>query len=264
MSVPGYQEFEFDLPGALLKRLVEIFDGMSPVMLSAASLAIIPEEQGVYELFLDTGGVKKLVYIGKTDAEAGLLKRLTRHAKKIQNRSGLNPATVHFKAVRVFVFTAVDLETDLIKEAGGTKKVSWNGSGFGSNDVGIERDTTKYKADHFDTLYPIDSTLSLGFPLPTTATAADILKILKAKLPYTLRFESIAPKSRQPHADLPATAVTLDPKKHNTPETVLRAVVSQLPKGWHVTKLPSHIIMYKNDKRSFPNGKLIGKSPGTP
>ena len=74
----------------------------------------------------------------------------------------------------------------------------------------------------------------------------------------------IAPKSRQPHTDLPATAVTLDPKKHNTPETVLRAVVSHLPKGWHVTKLPSHIIMYKNDKRTFPNGKLIGKSPGTP
>lgn len=34
--------------------------------------------------------------------------------------------------------------------------------------------------------------------------------------------------------------VTLDPKLHNTPETVLRGIVAQLTKGWYVTKLPSH------------------------
>jgi cytochrome c-type biogenesis protein CcmH len=57
--------------------------------------------------------------------------------------------------------------------------------------------------------------------------------------------------------------LTLGSKVKTTPEHVLRAVVAQLPKGWHVTLLPSHVIMYKNNKRKFPSGRLIGKSPGT-
>jgi hypothetical protein len=56
--------------------------------------------------------------------------------------------------------------------------------------------------------------------------------------------------------------LTIGSKVKTTPEHVLRAVVAQLPKGWHVTLLPSHVIMYKNDKRKFPSGRLIGKSPG--
>ena len=75
------------------------------MQLDATNLAPIPEEQGIYELFLDDGSGPRLVYVGKTDAEAGLLSRLTRHSKKIQHRIGLTPASVLFKAVRVFVFT---------------------------------------------------------------------------------------------------------------------------------------------------------------
>src|SRR5262245_61399412 len=133
--IPGYFEFEFDLPGALLAHLINILDGMKSAPLTDSSLTAIPEEQGVYQLFLN----HQLVYVGKTDAEAGLFNRLKRHLGKVQHRIGLNSALVSYKAVRIFVFTPVDLETQLIKHYGGIKAVTWNGSGFGSNDPGRKR-----------------------------------------------------------------------------------------------------------------------------
>ena len=116
----GYVEFEFDLPSALLTRLVGVLGEMEAAPLTAQFLREIPEEQGVYQLFLNN----QLVYIGKTDSEAGLAKRLARHRLKIQHRVGLIPEQVAFKAVRIYVFTAIDLETQLIRHYGGQAAVS--------------------------------------------------------------------------------------------------------------------------------------------
>ncbi|MGO8737434.1 GIY-YIG nuclease family protein [Rhodoblastus sp.] len=256
----GYTEFEFDLPGALLARLVTMLDTLPAAQLAAGVVNEIPDEQGVYQLFLDGPAGKELVYIGKTDAAAGLQMRLSRHAEKIQQRVGLNPARVFFKAVRIYVFTAVDLETQLIGHYGGVQKVSWNGSGFGSNDPGRERDTTKYKPDHFDAMYPIDISRPLAFSLPTKASAAEILRTLKSNLPFLIRFEVVKQGSRTAHAELEGTTVTLDPRKPMTAESVLAQTIPQLPPGWHVTKLPSHVIIYKNDDRKFPSGTTIARS----
>jgi hypothetical protein len=88
--IPGYIDFEFDLPGALLARLVQILDDLTPVPLRAQFVDVIPDAQGVYQLFLDG----TLVYIGKTDAESGLRQRLDRHRLKIQHRKGLGPNQV--------------------------------------------------------------------------------------------------------------------------------------------------------------------------
>jgi hypothetical protein len=256
----GYSEFEFDLPEALLKRLVEEFQNLAAAPLNTSVVQAIPNEQGVYQILLETDTAQELVYIGKTDAEAGLQARLRRHAKKIQNRRNLDPAKVHFKAIRVYVFTAIDLETQLIAHYGGVQEVRWNGSGFGSNDPGKERDTTTYKPEHFDTQYPIDTTRPVSFSVPHTGTAAAILKTLKDNLPYIIRYES-KPKSKQPHADLVATPVNIGGTQPWTPEGIIREVVLQLPTGWHATKLPSCIIMYKNDTRKFPSGQTIANSP---
>ena len=81
--IAGYVEFEFDLPEALLARLVHVFADVTAAPLLPSIVAGIPEEQGVYQLFLDSGGVHDLVYIGKTDAASGLRDRLSRHAAKI-------------------------------------------------------------------------------------------------------------------------------------------------------------------------------------
>lgn len=258
--IAGYTDWEFNLPEALLERLILKFAELSPAPLIDANVAAIPEEQGIYQLFLIRNDQPELVYVGKTDAEAGLHVRLARHSEKIQNRLNLDPSRVMFKAVRVYVFTAVDLETQLINHYGGTKKVNWNGSGFGSNDPGRERDTTTYKVDHFDTQFPIDIHRPLSFAVPTKASAAEILRVLKRGLPYLIRFETLNRNSRTPHADLEATQVSLDPLLPMTPENVIAQTVRQLPVGWHATLLPSHVIIYKDDNRKFPSGRRIAES----
>lgn len=250
----GFVEFEFDLPEALLQRLVGVFAGMSAAPLEAGVVAGIPDAQGVYQLFLDG----QLSYIGKTDAEAGLRKRLTRHAAKIQHRIGLDPARVSFRAVRVFVFTAVDLETQLIKHY---KVDTWNGSGFGSNDPGRERDTTTYKPEHFDALYPIDIDRILpDLPLPEEGTAAAYFTLLRTQIPYTFRAQSAGPRTRKPHDDL-GLSVKFPAGTPVTTRNVIATIVRQLPAGWQAIRLPSHVILYK-DNKNYPGGEVLAVSQG--
>ena len=253
----GYVDFEFDLPGALLARLIDVLDDMQGAALVPDFVSSIPDAQGVYQLFLD----EELVYIGKTDAEAGLRKRLERHASKTQHRGQLEPSRVSFKAVRIYVFTAVDLESQLIAHYGGYSAVRWNGSGFGSNDPGRERDTTTYKAGHFDALYPIDIDRELSLPLSEEMKAADVLAALKAELPYVFRYQGASPRSRKPHADLEEANVSLTDIGAVTARGIIEHVVRHLPPGWQATRLPSHIILYKED-RAYPQGTVIARSNG--
>lgn len=264
MSEPnGYTEFEFDLPGALLAKLIDVFDGLEPASMTETALSQIPDAQGVYQLLHNQSAHSDLVYIGKTDMAAGLRKRLMRHARKLEHRVGLSRNDVFFKAVRVYVFTAVDLETQLIEHYGGVSKVSWNGSGFGSNDPGRERDTTRYKPDHFDARYPIETRLPLDLDLPASAMAAEILRRLKRALPYLLRFELAGASRSKAHEDLETTRILIDPTSPLTAESIIAQVVRQLPAGWRATALPSHTIMYKNDARKFPSGREIARSRDT-
>jgi hypothetical protein len=251
----GYVEFEFDLPEALLTKLIEIFAALPSAQLTGENIEPIPEAQGVYQLFLNG----KLVYVGKTDAEAGLRKRLFRHYGKIQHRRNLDPGSVSFKAVRVYVFTAVDLEAQLIKHYNATAPVEWNLSGFGSNDPGRRRDMTRYKDGHFDLSYPIDIDLPMDFVIGDNQKAADILFDLKQRLPYTFRFESAPDSARKPHPDL-KEAITIEPLAPMTVRSVITAVLRQLPPGWQATKLPSTLILYK-EQQNYPQGEVIARSP---
>jgi hypothetical protein len=251
--IAGYREFEFDLPDALLKNLVSILDKIQKVPLREAEVGMIPDEQGVYQLFLDD----EPVYVGKTDADAGLLKRLTRHSKKILHRNGLDPARVSFKAVRIFVFTAVDLETDLIKHYGGTKGLAWNGSGFGSNDPGRERDTTNNKPENFDFQFPIDIDRALTLTLPASGTAAAMLGLLRDQLPYTIRAQRPG-RSRKLHDDLETTTISGLATLTTTRE-IVKHITTQLPAGWQATKLLGYIILYKETK-TYPQSEIISTS----
>lgn len=237
----GYVEFEFELTQALLERLVEVFDGLTAAPLKQGIVDRVRDKQGVYQLFFDG----TLVYIGKTDGEAGIRTRLGRHAKKILHRKRLDPARVGFKAVRLFVFTVVDLEKQLIAHYGGVKKVAWNGSGFGSNDPGRERDTTKIKEGNFDAVYPINIDRALDVRFKTSMRAADALARLKDALPYVLRYQKVGGK---PHEDLADTTVTIR-KEHHTTRRLITSITRQLPKGWQATALKSHVILYKENEK---------------
>ncbi len=248
----AYVEFEFDLSDALLTRLVQLLDGMEPTALTAGNVASIPEGQGVYQLFHNGG----LVYIGKTDSEAGLPQRLRRHVRSIQNRQNLDVAEISFNAVRIFVFTAMDLETLLIRSYG---RPGWNNSGFGSNDPGRNRDRTRLRPEGFDARYPINVDRELDFALPAGGAAATVLAALKESLPYVFRFE-LDGRSRRPHPDLANAQVALT-NGQQTVRAVLESVLATLPPGWQATALPSRVIIYREDYTyELEGGRIIARS----
>lgn len=255
--IEGFKEFEFDLPDALLTRLVSILDGMDGAALTPEIVVDIPEAQGVYQLLLDG----QVVYIGKTDSDSGLKKRLERHAFTIDHRSNLSTDKVKFKAVRIFVFTAMDLESQLIRHYGRIAPVQWNNSGFGSNDPGRNRDHTDLKPAGFDALYPIDVERPVALKIDGhQASAAAVLSSLARQLPYTLRVEAAEKPKRAPHLDIQQAQVDLAGVQWTTRGIIL-AVLKSLPAGWQATILAGRIILYK-ETHDYKWGTIIGRSDG--
>ena len=253
--IAGFREFEFDLPEALLTSLIDAFDHMGGATLSREHLAEVPEAQGVYQLLVQN----EIVYIGKTDSEAGLKKRLVRHALTIQHRSNLDVRHVSFKAVRVFVFTAMDLETQLIRHYRGKSSIIWNNSGFGSNDPGRQRDWTAAKPTSFDVLYPIDLDQQINLNLPDRAHAIDVLQALRRELPYTLRIEGPRGKRFALHADFDGLMIERS-SGYTTVREVLTEIVAALPNGWQATALAGRVILYKERVDNYPSGRIIARS----
>jgi len=252
----GYVEFEFDLPSALLDSLVSVFANMESASLTPEHTALVADEQGVYQLLLDG----KVVYVGKTDADTGLRGRLRKHSWTIQHRLNLKPSDVQFKAARVFVFTAMDLEKLLIRHYEKTSgDVWWNSSGFGSNDPGRNRDKTELKQNGFDAQYPIDLDYPVEIATDGGVPAPRVLDSLREQLPYTLRSQSKSKGSRKPHSELDAAIVPPFVVKPSTTREVILSVLSVLPGGWQATMLPGRIILYKEEEH-YNAGVVIGRS----
>jgi hypothetical protein len=260
----GFAEFEFDLAGALLSQVVNVLDNMESELLTTALVAEIPSEaQGVYQLFLDD----QMVYIGKTDAEAGLSARLQRHAKKILHRRNFGKKKVSFRAVRISVFAAMDLETQLIKHYKGKGQllVAWNNSGFGANDPGRNRETTNKHPLGFDSTYPIDIDIPLGIKRGSHPVSEVLIK-LKDMLPYCLRYEVEGKAGGQafrtsPHADQIKSVVSIS-KAKMTAREIITEIVRALPSGWQATAFVSHIILYK-ESVTYTHGDILATSTTT-
>ena len=252
--IAGFRAFEFNLPEALLASLVVAFDVMESASLLVDNVALLPDEQGVYQLLYGD----RIVYIGKTDAEAGLRNRLSRHAWTIQHRVGLDPNLVTFKALRVFVFTAIDLETQLIRHYGSPSKVAWNNSGFGSNDPGRQRDTTKIKPGGFDDQFPIDLDREITLAdVQSEMSVFDVLSLLRNRVPYIVRWETDPLNPRKAHPDLDVkinlrTAVT-------TARALFENIVAVLTPGWQATRLPGRVILYR-ENHDYSAGAVIARS----
>ena len=250
-----YGSFEFELLPPLVDQLVTFINTLHSAPLIPANLTgIDANAQGVYLLYHNG----TLVYIGKTDAESGLRRRLERHCRNIMHRVGLTPDNVTFKAVRVAVFTAMDIETALIRRDD-LGPHPWNGSGFGANDPGRERDTTKVTPGNFDFDFPIDVDVCLApMEQPPPPTAVDVLNHLRNQLPYTFRVER--PHNRF-HPDLLGANVTL-PRRAATTRHYISAVIGALPPGWQFTRLAGRLILYK-ESRAYPSAVEIWRSPGS-
>ncbi|MNV29433.1 hypothetical protein D3C71_1206600 [compost metagenome] len=247
-----FKVLEFDLHQALVRDLVALLDEMEPANLNHGNASSVVDGQGVYQLFLRD----ELVYVGKTDLEAGLRRRLLRHCEKIRSRLNLAPDDVSFKAVQIYVFTAMDLEGALIKHYKRVQgKLAWNLSGFGSNDPGKERDNSKLKRTHFDSCYPIDLGLDVNIQSNQKLSVASVLRSLKDQLPYTIRFECVPAKSKKPHPDLINTPIHLESGSLSV-RSVLTTVSSALGPNWQITTFPGYITIYREHK-NYDHGKII-------
>lgn len=240
----GYGEFELDIPLAMKGQLPEFFAKLEIVALTKENVAKIPKNaQGAYLLFVNDD----LVYVGKTDAKAGFQNRLGRHAKTIQHRKNLNPEEIGFKAGRILVFSTSALETMLIDEY--TKRNGepprWNNSGFGSNDPGRERETTR--PSDFDSRYPVDIDREIDFLEPGPANINDLLQKLRSMLPYTFRYEvdagHIADSSHAKglEVEVPSSNVTM--------RFLLQEVLNALEENWQATVLPNRVILYRENRK---------------
>ncbi|HAP26691.1 MAG TPA: hypothetical protein DCR74_13960 [Achromobacter sp.] len=252
----GYSEFEFDLPGALRTELIHQFDSVDAGLLLPEVVREVADVQGVYQLFHGD----ELVYVGKTDAEAGLRTRLMRHAKKILHRPTLT-GSVRFKAIRIMVFTAMDLETQLIKHYKAVHgSVLWNGSGFGANDPGRKREKTNRRPEGFDDSHPINIDIVGEFVAPGETTVDAAVFALKLSLPYTLRYETLRDARgramrTQPHLEMRVAVVEIPPP----PQTVrdLMGVIQRaLGPNWQATVFASHLILYK-ESETYDYGTII-------
>jgi hypothetical protein len=254
--IHGYADFELNLMRAILDQMVPLFGEIRPAPLNRNAVNRLPNQQGVYQL-IHNGDVK---YIGKTDAGSGLRSRLSRHIKKFEHRDRISPEEVSFRAMRVLVFTAVDVETQLRE----CFRPEWNNSGFGSNDPGRERETTNKPEQGFDAQYPIDIDIDLDLDslgiLEGCTSVHELLWKLKEALPYTFRYETNHPGSPQPYRQFPhqdyLDARMCIKERQVTARELLRRIVEALPSGWQATKFVSHVILYK-EHRVYQFGNVI-------
>jgi hypothetical protein len=162
-------------------------------------LSLPADVQGVYTLFFNG----KAVYVGKTDADAGFRHRLGRHFNNVSHRVGLRPREVSFKAVRVMVFTVVNVESALLRHYAGVhgagSSLEWQNLGFGSNDPGQNREGQAPAA--FDVQYPVDIDVQLPWVVPSTfENLLELLLLVKSTLPYDFRFGTdLLPNGRGVH-----------------------------------------------------------------
>ena len=245
----GYVEYEIDVEKVLRDELPGVVDRAEIAPLTLEAIATIPERaKGAYVLF--ENGIP--VYAGKTDTRHGFRSRLARHHHTIQDRIGLDPATIGFKAVRIMVFSNFDVEAILIDELRrkDANALRWNFSGFGSNDPGHNRETQE--PAEFDKERPVDIDKPLEFlSRDTMMGTLDLLVAIKDGLPYLFRYETDAndrgraKRHTVGHVDQREAAPITLPAEPITMREALRLALRTLPNEWRATIFPDRVILYR-------------------
>ncbi|MFM1990204.1 MAG: hypothetical protein RJA99_3161 [Pseudomonadota bacterium] len=256
----GYREFELDLNRVITERLPLEFDKVSRALLHPQRVQSLPEDvQGVYTLFHKG----KAVYVGKTDADAGFRNRLGRHFNNISHRVGLRPRDVSFKAVRVMVFTVVNVESALLRHYAGVhgagSSLAWQNLGFGSNDPGQNREGQAPAA--FDVQYPVDIDVPLPWVVPLAFTnLLELLLFVKSKLPYDFRFGTdLLPNGKFAHYRTGHIDQRQGPVSIPAPNLTMRQLIDQVmlpalpPRAWRVTLFHGRVILYPATPTPWPH-----------
>ena len=240
------RHFTFDLTGALADQLYYAIPALNPAPFTLSALNQVDAIPGIYQLYLSGG----IVYIGKADRD--LRGRLHDHHRKISGRLNISTSDMGFTGLYLEgTWIPVGPETMLINRYKAEGRATpWNFNGFGINDPGKERDTTNFKATHFDVEYPADLDFILSGLVPSVYPVNEILAEIKRMLPYVFRYED----KNARHPDYLASQVTITPNMSAAP--AFDALVHFLPVGWQITALPGYVIMYKNI-RQYPSARQI-------
>lgn len=236
------RHFTFDLTGALADQLYSAIPTLNPAPFTTSALDQVDTIPGIYQLYLHGS----MVYIGKADND--LRGRLYDHYRKISGRLNISTSDISFTGLYLEgTWIPVGPETMLINryKAEG-HPTPWNFNGFGMNDPGKERDTTNFKATHFDVEYPANLNFMLSGLAPGVYSVSEILPVIKTMLPYAFRYQD----RNAPHPDYLTSQVTLTVDM--TATQVFEALANSLPPGWQITALPGYVIMYKNI-RAYPS-----------
>jgi hypothetical protein len=249
LLVPYLAKFEIDIISALSSQLVSAFEKLDGGPLSERAIKALDPGQGVYQLF----HAGALVYVGQAKS---LKNRLGEHHEKISGRRNIDVADMGVKCLYVHPnWTALAPEDALIKHHRKVgKPCPWNGNGFGPHDPGRNREDTNKPIQGFDKLFPIRDDWPCSWVRAGEYGALDLLMLLKKRLPFLLRFEMAAPKSKKPHPDY-LTAKVKVPSDAVSARELLTLVTKKLP-GWQATVFPGYMILYK-ENRQYTHGETI-------
>ena len=235
--LPGYGEYEMNLENVLKAEIPSSFDRVTDAPLTQGNVQALPEgAKGAYLLFHKSVPV----YAGKTDSRHGFQNRLTRHFHTLQHRKNVHIDDMSFKALRIAVFNIIDVEAILISEMRlrGPELLSWNFSGFGSNDPGRRREGQV--PAKFDKDFPIDIDKPLDEIRAGTYSFRELLGKVKEVVPYLLRYDI----DDTGQADLEVTIARDSP----TMRDLMTMVVGSL-RGVQATIFPGRVILYQERRQ---------------
>jgi hypothetical protein len=243
-------EFKLSITRALADQLAEALAGLTAAPLCDAELMHLRPRPGVYELYLRD----QRVYVGK--ASRDLPSRLANHLRKLSGRRGIDLADMSFLCLYVDEdLEAAAPETLLIKkyrEQGGSP---WNTNGFGNKDPGRNRDRSLVRATHFDAIYPIDLDKPIEGVSAGSYGIVQYLELLKAALPYLLRFGDEVRRVGNLRVEVPEEPLPA--------RELLKLAVATLPEGWQATALPGYVILYRERSRYESAMVLWRREAGT-
>lgn len=250
-----HEDFRLSITKALGDQLSDALAKLGRAPLTEASLALVNERPGVYQLYLDG----QFVYVGK--AEKSLRDRLGNHLRKLSGRRNIELSEVMFSCLYVAEdFSALAPEQLLISRHKDAGEIPWNSNGFGNKDPGRQRDKTILKAKHFDVAYPINLDLPVEGLTEGQYTLDTLLAAVKSGLPYVFRFEKM-PRAK-------STVVQID-SESLTADGVFRAISAAVPSMWQITVLMGYVIMYAESTiydsawRYYRGGVPVDAAPET-
>ncbi|APU16974.1 MULTISPECIES: GIY-YIG nuclease family protein [Actinoalloteichus] len=243
-------EFRLSIMKALGDQLLESIEQLEPAPLTSEHVDALDPRAGVYQLRHHG----EVVYVGKANS---LPSRLEKHRRKLSGRRGIFLDDVSFTCLYVESdLPVVTPETMLINRNREAGRASWNSGGFGSNDPGKERDTTRLNVESFDAKYPVRLDWPCG-ELSGGLALADLLVELKAHLPYVFRYESARIKSTDVLGGPYGEIVSI--RSDASAEDVFEAIIDVLPPGWQLTVLHGYVILYQKIQ-GVPDAQRILRS----